>query len=141
MFSIDYIGYLIKYSGVLSIFMEANHHSHSSAFAKVENIISEVKDAEKKADVLIERAKKEADELVQSAKHEASTVIRKEEDLFAKEQEKKLSELKDTLAASKVEEAQETAKEISEIKAKAKKNQAKAIAHIIKAFEDKISYE
>ncbi len=121
--------------------MEANNHSHSSAFAKAESIISEVKDSEKKAEAILEKAKKDASILLQEAKAEAVALLKQEEEMLAKEHEKKLSELREKLALSKESGQEAVAKETSELKARAKKNKSKAISHITKVFEDRISYE
>jgi len=101
-------------------------------------ILAEIKEAEKKADEIVERAKLQKDSITQDAKANSSKLILAREDELRKTKEKKIMEFRDKarlLSEEKLAEGKLLAKQI---KAKSEKNIPKAVEFVLKKFEEMI---
>ena len=101
-------------------------------------ILTEIKQSEKKADEILEKAKKEKDSIIHEAGVNSSKAISAKEEEIRKLQEKKIMEFRDKsrlLAEEKIAEGKIGAKQA---KAKSEKNAAKAVDFVMKKFEEMI---
>ena len=101
-------------------------------------ILSEIREAEKKADEIVERAKLQKDSIIQEAKTNASKIILAKEEELRKTQEKKIMEFRNKsrlLSEEKLAEGKSLAKQI---KAISEKNIPKAVNFVLKKFEEMI---
>lgn len=101
-------------------------------------ILSEIKEAEKKADETIERAKRGKESLVHEAKINASKLLAAGEVEIRKLQEKKIADFKEKAGLLREEKLAEGSAAAKQIKAKAEKSTAKAVEFILKKFEEMI---
>ena len=102
------------------------------------DILSEIKESEKKAEGIMERAQKEKDSIVHEANINSSKLISSKADEIKKLQEKKLVDFRERsklLAEEKIAEGKVTSKQI---KAKSEKNIPKAVELVMKRFEEMI---
>ena len=101
-------------------------------------ILSEIRDSEKKAEEIIERAKHEKERILHEARIGSSKLLLSTEDEIKKQQEKKLTEFKQksmTITDEKLAEGKTAAKQL---KIKAEKNVSKAVDFVVKIFEEMI---
>ena len=106
--------------------------------AEVFGILNEIKQSEKKADEILEKAKKEKDSIIHDAGVNSSKAISAKEEEIRKLQEKKIMEFRDKsrlLVEEKIAEGKIGAKQA---KAKSEKNAAKAVDFVMKKFEEMI---
>ncbi len=101
-------------------------------------VLMEIRDAEKKADDIIERAKGEKDSIIQEASLNSSKLLESKEDEIIKQQEKKLSEFRDKSKLIKEEKISESRNTIKQLKSNADKNAAKAVDFAMKKFEEMV---
>lgn len=101
-------------------------------------ILLEIRDSEKKADELIERAQKEKEAILQEAAKSSSKLLAEKEAEIRKSQEKKIVDFRDKSRLMKGEKSAEGRTLSKQLKAKAEKNAAKAAELIIKKFEEMI---
>ena len=101
-------------------------------------ILNEIKESEKKAEEILERAQKEKDSIVREANINSSKLISARENEIKKLQEKKIMEFRDAsklLIEEKIAEGKIGAKQA---KAKSEKNIPKAVEFVMKKFEEMI---
>ena len=101
-------------------------------------ILMEIREAEKKADELIEKAKFQRDSIMQEARINAAKLLSLKEDEIKKSHEKKIMDFMEKarlIGEEKISEAKISAKQI---KLKADKNLQKAVDFILKKFEEMV---
>ena len=101
-------------------------------------ILSEIRDAEKKADEIIERAKREKEAILHEATVNSSKLLAAKQDEIRKLQEKKVIEFRDKTKSIKEEKLAEGKTIAKQIRAKSEKNIPKALDFVIKKFEEMI---
>ena len=101
-------------------------------------ILIEIRESEKKADEITERAKREKERILHEAKVNSSRLLAANEEEISKSQEKKLMDFRDKsklIYEEKIGEGKITAKQT---KTKSEKNVAKAVDFVISKFEEMI---
>ena len=101
-------------------------------------ILIEIRDSEKKAEELIERAKREKDSILQEAAKASSKLLAAKEEEIRKLQEKKIMEFREKARLLKEDKLADGRNSAKQLKAKAEKNIAKAVDFILKKFEEMI---
>ena len=101
-------------------------------------ILSEIRDAEKKADDIVEKAKREKERIVHESRASSSSMIPSKEEEIKKLQEKKLIDFRDKSKLIIEEKIAEGKLEAKQLKSKSEKNIAKAVEFAIKKFEEMI---
>lgn len=101
-------------------------------------ILAEIRESEKKAEEILEKAKKEKDSIIRQAIINSSKIISEKEEDLRKLQEKKIMEFRDRsklLVEEKISEGKISTKQI---KTKSEKNIPKAAEFVMKKFEEMI---
>ncbi len=101
-------------------------------------ILSEIRDSERKAEELIERAKRESEAIVQDSIRNSSKLLAAKEDELRKMQEKKIMDFREKTKLIKEEKLAEGMAMAKQLKAKAEKNIAKAVELALNKFEEMI---
>ena len=101
-------------------------------------ILSEIREAEKKADEIIERAKREKEDMLHQAAINSSKMLAAKEEDIRKLREKKIMEFRDGARLIKEEKLAEGKAMARQIKSKAEKNLPKAVDFALKKFEEMI---
>ncbi|MBI2650132.1 hypothetical protein HYX04_02345 [Candidatus Woesearchaeota archaeon] len=101
-------------------------------------ILTEIKDTEKKADETLERAKRESEAIVQEAIRNSSRLLAAKEDELRKAQEKRITDFREKTKLIKEEKLGEGKTLVKQLKTKAEKNVAKAAEFVMKRFEEMI---
>ena len=101
-------------------------------------ILIEIRESEKKAEEIIERAKRESQAIIQEATKNSSKTLTAKEDEIRKVQEKKIMDFREKAKFIREEKQAEGIALIKQIKAKSEKNVAKAVELVIKKFEEMI---
>ena len=102
------------------------------------SILAEIKDSEKKADEILEKAKAQKESILQEARVNSLKLLAAKEDEIRKAHEKKLMDFRERsklLYEEKILEGRSSAKQL---KAKSEKNIAKAVDFVVKKFEEMI---
>mgnify|MGYP001558124001 CR=1 FL=1 len=101
-------------------------------------ILSDIKESEKKAEEIIENAKMEKGAILNEAAKNSSNLLAAKEDEIKKIQEKRIMNFRDKLKLLKEEKTSEGKNAAKQIKVKAEKNIPKTVEFIIKKFEEVI---
>lgn len=101
-------------------------------------MLSEIRDAEKKSDEIIERAGREKESILHQASFNSSKMLIAKEDELRKLREKKLMEFQDKARLIKDEKIAEGKAAVKQLKAKAEKNIPKAVEFLLKKFEEMV---
>lgn len=101
-------------------------------------ILSEIRDSEKKADEIIEKAKVEKEQILHEAAASSSKLLAAKQDEIRKLQEKKLIEFRDKFKSVKEEKLAEGKNIAKQLRAKAEKNAPKAVDFAMIKFEEMI---
>ena len=101
-------------------------------------ILKEIKDAEKRADEIIERAKREKEAIIQEAIRNSTKLFSAKEEEIRKAQEKKIMDFREKAKLIKEEKLMEGKAAVKQLNAKAEKNTAKAAELVMKKFEESI---
>ena len=101
-------------------------------------ILAEIKDAEKRADEIIERAKNEKERILQETVRNSSKLMGEKESEIKKLQEKKIIDFREKSKLIKEEKLAEGRTLAKQLKTKAEKNIAKAVELVIKQFDEMI---
>jgi len=101
-------------------------------------ILSEIKEAEKKADEIIEMAKKESESILHNAAVNSSKLLTERQEEIKKSKEKKIMDFRDKAKLIKEEKLAEGKVMVKQIKSKAEKNISKAIDFVLQKFEETI---
>lgn len=101
-------------------------------------ILSEIRDAEKKADEIIERAKREKEAILREAYVNSSRLLASKGEEIKKLQEKKIMDFRDKSKLIKEEKIAEGKAAAKQARAKAEKNIQKAVEFIMKKFDEMV---
>ena len=101
-------------------------------------ILSEIRDSEKKSDEIIERTKKESESILQDATRNSSKLLSTKEDEIRKLQDKKIMDFREKLKFVKEEKLAEGKAIVKQKKIKTEKNISKAVNFVLKKFEEMI---
>ena len=101
-------------------------------------ILIEIKEAEKKADDITEKARSEKDSIIQESIRNSSRLLAEKEEEIRKLQEKKLRDFRDKSKLIKEEKLAEGNAAVKQLKSKSEKNIAKAADFVMKLFEEGI---
>ena len=101
-------------------------------------ILIEIKESEKKADEIIERANREKEAILHQAAINSSKILTAKEEEIRKLQEKKIMEFRDKARLVKEEKIAEGRSMAKQMKAKSEKNIPKAVEFVLKKFEEMI---
>lgn len=99
-------------------------------------ILSEIRDSEKRADEIIEKAKTEKDAILHEAAANSSKLLAAKQDEIRKLQEKKLVEFRERFKLLKEEKFAEGRNAAKQLRAKAEKNIPKAVEFVMAKFEE-----
>ena len=98
-------------------------------------ILGEIRDSEKRADEIIERAERERASILHDAAINSSKLLAAKEDEIKKTQEKKIMEFREKAKIAKEEKLMEGKALVKQLKSKAEKNIAKAAQLVLEKFE------
>jgi len=98
-------------------------------------ILSEIRDSEKRADEIIERAERESASILHDAAVNSSKLLAAKEDEAKKAQEKKIADFREKAKITKEEKLIEGKALVKQLKSKAEKNIAKAVELVLEKFE------
>ena len=101
-------------------------------------ILSEIRESEKRADEIIERAKKEKETIIQEAIRNSTKLFAAKEEEIRKAQEKKIMDFREKAKLIKEEKIADGKATVKQARAKAEKNIAKAAELVMKKFEESI---
>ena len=101
-------------------------------------ILLEIKNSEKKAEGIIEKANMEKREILEKTKINSSKLLDEKKDEIRLSQEKKIVSFREKIKSAKNEKLKEGKKVLRAIKTKAEKNITEAVELIIKKFEELI---
>lgn len=101
-------------------------------------ILSEIRDSEKEADEIIERANREKEAIFNSAKINSSKLLAAKQEEIRKLQEKKVIDFRDKARLIREEKMGEGKSAVKQVKAEAEKNIAKALDFVMKRFEEMV---
>lgn len=101
-------------------------------------ILSEIRNSEKKAEETVENAKREKELIIREAMKNSSKLLSDNEAEIRKLHEKKISDFKEKAKLIREEKLAEGKTAINQSKAKADKNIAKAVEFVIKKFEEAV---
>lgn len=98
-------------------------------------ILTEIRDSEKRAEHVVEKARRESQDIIDDAQQSSSELLAEKKQEITKLQEKRLSDAKDKAGSMKNERLREGIKEVKQTKEKAEKNISKAVEFVMKKFE------
>lgn len=101
-------------------------------------ILGEIKDSERKADDITERAKREKEAITQEAARNSSKFLSAKEEEIRKAQERKIMDFREKAKLMREEKLAEGKNMARQIKLKSEKNAAKAVEIVMKKFEEMI---
>ena len=101
-------------------------------------ILGEIREAEKRADEIIERANREKESLLREAAANASKLLSSKKEEIEKAQEKKIMDFREKAKLIGEEKSAEGKMAAKQLKLKSEKNTGKAVDFILKKFEDMV---
>ena len=101
-------------------------------------VLAEIRESEKKADEILEKAAAERESIIRKAKLDATKLITEKSDESKKTQEKKIIEFKDKVKLLNEEKIAEGKMLSRQLKSRADKNSIKAVELVLKKFEEMI---
>ena len=101
-------------------------------------ILSEIRDCEKKSDSIIESAKRKKEEILHEAARSSSKLLSEKEEEKKKNQEKKIMGFRNKIKTEKNEKLKEGENLLKQMTAKAEKNIDKAVESVMKKFDEMI---
>ena len=101
-------------------------------------ILTEIRDSEKKADEIIERANREKEAILHDARINSSKLLAAKQEEIRKLQEKKIVDFRNKAMLIKEEKIGEGRSAVRQVKAKSEKNIAKAVEFVMKKFEEMV---
>jgi len=104
-----------------------------------EEIFNEIKEAEKKAEEITEKANIDADRIVQDAKSKASRLLSQKIEEIDKEKLKKIQDFRDNIHVLRDTKISEISESIKKMKQKAQKSMENAVEFTIKKFYESIN--
>ena len=103
------------------------------------SILSEIREAEKKAESILEKAREEKENIIHDAVIEASKSFSKKSEDIKNSSEKKISDFKEKSKVIREEKVEEGRQQAKQIKLKSSKKAQEAADFIIKKFEEIIN--
>ena len=101
-------------------------------------ILTEIRDSEKRAEESIERAKREKELIIHEANVNSSKLLLAKQEEIKKTQEKKVQDFREKAKLIKEEKIAEGKTQVKQLKAKAEKNIPKATDFVMKMFEEMV---
>ncbi|MFH0868568.1 MAG: hypothetical protein V1831_04615 [Candidatus Woesearchaeota archaeon] len=103
---------------------------------KETEILTEIKESEKKAEEIIESAKREQEQILNDAKRNSSKLLVAKKQEIRELQEKKILDFRSNASSVRGERVNEGKKAANQAKANAEKNVSKAVEFVMKKFEE-----
>ena len=110
----------------------------ASVDSREAEILIEIRESEKKAEEIIERAQKEKESIIQEAGRNSSRLLSEKQDEIRKSQEKKIMDFREKARLIREEKSAEGKAAVKQLKANAEKNVAKAVELVMKKFEEAV---
>ena len=101
-------------------------------------ILTEIKDSEKRAEEIIERAKKDKESIVHEANSNSSRLLLAKQEEIKKSNEKKIADFREKAKLIREEKLAEGKAQAKQLRAKAEKNITKAADFVLKKFEEMV---
>lgn len=101
-------------------------------------ILAEIRDSEKKAEDIIERAKREKESMMHEAVTSSSKMLLVKQEDTKKAQEKKISDFREKARLIREEKISDGKAQAKQLSAKAEKNISKASDFVLKRFEEMV---
>lgn len=98
-------------------------------------VLGEIRESEKKAEEILEKAKSEQDSIIRQAGLDASKLLAQKTEEIKKYQEKKIMEFRDRVKLLSEEKIAEGSALAKQLRSKADKNGGKAVELVMKTFE------
>jgi len=106
--------------------------------SKETEILNDIRNSEKKAEEILEKANREKEALIRDAVNSSSDILIKTKEEIRKLQEKKMISARDNAKSIKEEKLEEGKKAVKQLRTKAEKNISKAVDFVMKKFEGMI---
>ncbi len=113
-----------------------SRHDEQESITKEVLILSEIREAEKEAERILERAGKEKDAIIQEARANASKLLLAKEEEIRRNYEKRLMDFRDKARIISEEKLSEGRASARQAKIKSEKNIQKAADFVLKRFEE-----
>ncbi len=114
------------------------HETNGNDSSREIAILSEIKESEKKAEEILEKAKSEQDSIIHQAGMDASKLLSQKTEEIKKFQEKKVMEFRDKVKLLNEEKLIEGRTLAKQLRLKADKNSGKAVELVMKKFEEMV---
>ena len=101
-------------------------------------ILTEIRDSEKRAEEIIERAKKDKESIVHEANSNSSRLLLAKQEEIKKSNEKKIADFREKAKLIREEKLAEGTIQVKQLRAKAEKNIPKAADFVLKKFEEMV---
>mgnify|MGYP001616720510 CR=1 FL=1 len=101
-------------------------------------ILTEIKESEKRAEESIERAKRDKESIIHEANSNSSRTLLAKQEEIKKLQEKKIADFREKAKLIREEKLAEGKAQVKQLRAKSEKNIAKAADFVLKMFEEMI---
>ena len=98
-------------------------------------ILTEIRDSEKRAEHVVEKARRESQDIIEDAQQSSSELLTAKKEEIKELQKKRLSDVGDKASSMKNERLRDGLKEVKQTKEKAEKNISKAVEFVMKKFE------
>ena len=108
----------------------------SSFHSREIDILMEIKESEKRADEIVEKAKKDKESIIQEATRNATKLIADKELEIKNIKEKKISDFRDKLRLLKEDKMSEGKRDAKQLKLKSEKNVSKAVNLVLEKFNE-----
>ena len=102
---------------------------------KEAEILKEIRECEKKADEVIEKAKRKKENILDNAQRSSAKLLSDKKEEIRQLQEEKLAHFREDANSLRKEKLEEGKKLVNQAKAKAEKNTSKAVEFVIKMSE------
>mgnify|MGYP001572614757 FL=1 len=99
-------------------------------------ILTEIKESEKRAEEIIERAKKDKESIIHEANSNSSKLLLAKQEEIKKSQEKKIADFREKAKLIREEKLAEGTIQVKQLRAKAEKNIPKAVDFVLPKFEE-----
>lgn len=99
-------------------------------------ILTEIKESEKRAEEIIERAKKDKESIIHEANSNSSKLLLAKQEEIKKSQEKKIADFREKAKLIREEKLAEGTIQVKQLRAKAEKNIPKAVDFVLSKFEE-----
>ena len=101
-------------------------------------ILTEIRDSEKRAEEIIEKARRDRESIMHEANANSSKLLMTKQDEIKKSQEKKIADFREKAKLIREEKISEGKNQVKQLKEKAEKNIAKAADFVAAKFEETI---